>query len=101
MTGVLENFPPNSHIRFNYLISYETLPNWMKEFWYLHEAYTYLLLSPNKDPKEIEAQFPVIAEKYKTLPALKNKSAESAAGLHEMRQGRFLTFVVGWTKKLQ
>ena len=73
VTGVLENFPKNSHIRFNYLISYETLPNWLQEFWYLHEVYTYLLLSPDKDPKEIEAQFPVMAEKYKTGDALKNK----------------------------
>ncbi len=73
VTGVLEDFPQNSHIRFNYLVSYETLPNWMKEFWYLHEAYTYLLLSPGKDPKEIEAQFPAMAEKYKTSEALKNK----------------------------
>jgi putative ABC transport system permease protein len=73
VTGVIKDFPENSHIRFNYLISYETLPVWMKEFWYLHEAYTYLLLSPGKDPKEIESQFPVIAEKYKTMDALKNK----------------------------
>ena len=73
VTGVLEYFPKNSHIRFNYLISYETLPNFMKEFWYLHEAYTYLLLSPGKNPKEIEAGFPAMAEKYKTSPALKNK----------------------------
>jgi putative ABC transport system permease protein len=74
VTGVLSDFPENSHIRFNYLISYETLPVWMKEFWYLHEAYTYLLLKPGKDPKEIESQFPVMAEKYKTMNALKNKT---------------------------
>ena len=74
VTGVLANFPKNSHISFNYLIAYETLPNWMKEFWYLHEAYTYLLLLPGKDPKEIEYQFPAMAEKYKTSDALKNKS---------------------------
>ena len=74
VTGILNNFPKNSHIRFNYLISYETLPVWMKEFWYLHEAYTYLQLSPGKDPKEIESQFPVMAEKYKTMNALKNKT---------------------------
>jgi putative ABC transport system permease protein len=73
VTGVIEDFPVNSHIRFNYLVSYETLPNWMREFWYLHEAYTYLLLSPGKDPKDVEAQFPVMAEKYKTMDALKNK----------------------------
>ena len=74
VTGVLENFPKNSHIRLNYLISYETLPNYMKEFWYLHEAYTYLLLSPGISPKEIEARFPAMAEKYKTGNALKNKT---------------------------
>lgn len=74
VTGILRNFPKNSHIRFNYLISYETLPVWMKEFWYLHEAYTYLLLAPGKNPKEIESQFPAMAEKYKTMNALKNKT---------------------------
>lgn len=74
VTGILKNFPKNSHIRFNYLISYATLPVWMKDFWYLHEAYTYLLLVPGKNPKEIESQFPAMAEKYKTMNALKNKT---------------------------
>ncbi|MDX9883326.1 MAG: ABC transporter permease [Prolixibacteraceae bacterium] len=73
ITGVLQNFPKNSHISFNYFISYETLPNFLKEFWYQHETYTYLLLSPGKNPKEIEMQFPEMAEKYKTQEALKNK----------------------------
>ena len=73
VTGVIEDFPENSHIRFNYLISYETLPQWMREFWYLHEAYTYLLLAPGKNPHEIEEQFPRMAEKYKTEEALRNK----------------------------
>jgi putative ABC transport system permease protein len=73
VTGIIEDFPQNSHIRFNYIISYETLPNYMKEFWYLHEAYTYLLLSPGINPANIEAGFPALAEKYKTLDALRNK----------------------------
>jgi putative ABC transport system permease protein len=74
VTGIIEDFPQNSHIRFNYLISYETLPNYMKEFWYLHEAYTYLLLLPGINPESIEAGFPALAEKYKTLDALRNKT---------------------------
>lgn len=73
VTGVMEDFPKNSHVRFNYLISYETLPPWMREFWYKHEAYTYLLLAPGKNPKDIEDQFPQMAEKYKTSDALRNK----------------------------
>jgi putative ABC transport system permease protein len=74
VTGIIEDFPANSHIRLNYLISYETLPNYMKEFWYLHEAYTYLLLEPEADPAKIEAGFASMAEKYKTLDALRNKT---------------------------
>jgi putative ABC transport system permease protein len=40
----------------------------------LHEAYTYLLLSPGTNPREIEAKFPAMAEKYKTGNALKSKT---------------------------
>jgi len=74
VTGIIEDFPQNSHVRFNYLISYETLPAYMKEFWYLHEAYTYLLISPGINPEQIEAGFPAMAEKYKTRDALRNKT---------------------------
>ena len=73
VTGVMENFPKNSHIHYNFLISYETLPDWMKEFWLLHEAYTYLLLDPGKNPKDIENQFPALADKYKSTEVLSNK----------------------------
>ena len=73
VTGVLEDFPVNSHISFNYLIAYEGLPVWMKDFWYLHEAYTYVLLKPGVATNQIEDAFPAMAEKYKTLDALKNK----------------------------
>ncbi len=73
VTGVIENFPQNSHIRYNYLISYASLPDWMREYWYIHEAYTYVELSPGKNPADLEAAFPQMAEKYKTGDALKNK----------------------------
>jgi len=73
VTGVMEDFPVNSHISFNYLIAYEGLPVWMKDFWYLHEVYTYVLLKPGVATSQIESAFPAMAEKYKTLDALKNK----------------------------
>ncbi|MFT3934372.1 MAG: ABC transporter permease [Chitinophagaceae bacterium] len=73
VTGVIEDFPANSHIHFNYLIAYEGLPAWMKEFWYIHEVYTYVLLQPGVFPKTIEDKFPAMAEKYKTAEALKTK----------------------------
>ncbi|MBL7968886.1 MAG: ABC transporter permease [Prolixibacteraceae bacterium] len=73
VTGVMDDFPKNSHVRYNFLISYESLPDWQRNFWYWHEAYTYLLLSPGKDPKEVEAGFPAMTGKYKTAEALRNK----------------------------
>jgi len=74
VTGVLADLPPNSHFHFDFFISWETLPEWMKNFWYLHEVYTYVLLQPNVSPASIENAFPKMAEHYKTLPALKNKT---------------------------
>lgn len=73
VTGVMEDFPANSHISFDYLVSYEGLPKWMKDFWYLHEVYTYLLLPANANTRKIEAAFPQLAEKYKTEEALRSK----------------------------
>ena len=74
VSGVLEDIPDNSHIKFDYFISYRSLPQWQKEFWYMHEAYTYVLLDENADPKRIEEAFPAMAEKYKTRDALKAKT---------------------------
>lgn len=73
ITGVMEDFPVNSHIHFKYLIAYEGLPVWMKDFWYLHEAYTYVLLQPGASVAAIENAFPALAEKYKTADALRSK----------------------------
>ena len=73
VTGVLQDFPVNSHLHFNFLLSYEGLPAWQKEFWYMHEVYTYVLLQPGIAPSSIERGFPAMAEKYKTAEALRNK----------------------------
>ena len=73
VTGVMKEMPSNSHIHYNFLISYESLPERIQEFWYKHEAYTYVLLDSPERKEQIEKEFPVMAEKYKTDEALKNK----------------------------
>ncbi|MCG6189819.1 ABC transporter permease [Maribellus maritimus] len=99
VTGVLENVPQNSHIHFKYLISDATLPDWMQDFWYLHETYTYLLLSPGTSPADIEASFPQMAEKYKTGDALKEKkwaiSLVPLTGIHLQPQKQYEKEVKG------
>lgn len=74
VTGVIKEMPSNSHIHYNFLLSYATLPDWMQEYWYKHEAYTYVLLDSPERKEEIERAFPLLAEKYKTEEALKNKT---------------------------
>lgn len=73
VTGVMEEMPSNSHIRYNFLISYLSLPKFLHEYWYRHEAYTYVVVESPERVKQIEAGFPTMAEKYKTDEALKNK----------------------------
>lgn len=74
VTGVMKDMPVNSHVRYNMLISYETLPKWMDEYWYRHEVYSYVLLRSADRKKQVEEAFPLMAEQYKTDEALKNKT---------------------------
>ena len=64
VTGVMKEMPSNSHIHYSFLISYKSLPKYMQEYWYKHEAYTYVLLDSPERKAEIEREFPVMAEKY-------------------------------------
>ncbi len=73
VTGVFEDFPLQSHLHFDIMFSYSSLPQWQKETWYMHEAYTYVKVNSKADAASVEKKFPALAEKYKTEPALKEK----------------------------
>ncbi len=74
VSGILEDIPDNSHFSYDFFISWESQPNWIKDFWYLHETYSYVQLQPGVRPKSVEQAFPEMAEKYKTHESLKNKT---------------------------
>ncbi|HWK06864.1 MAG TPA: ABC transporter permease [Puia sp.] len=71
VTGVFKDIPANSTMQFNFLISWATTPEWMKDFWYIHESYTFVKLRPGTNIPQLEAQFPDIAERYKTAASFK------------------------------
>lgn len=73
VTGVMKEMPSNSHIHYNFLISYKSLGQYLHDYWYKHEVYTYVLLDSPERMEEIEKAFPAMSEKYKTDEALKNK----------------------------
>lgn len=72
VTGVFKDVPANSTMQFNFLVSWNTVPKFEKDFWYLHESYTFVKLKPHASPALVEARFPELAERYKTGPSLKD-----------------------------
>lgn len=72
VTGVFKDLPRNTTTQFDFLLSWQTSARWMWNFWYLHESYTYVKLQEGADQNEIEAQFPQVAEKFKTRETLKD-----------------------------
>jgi len=72
VTGIFADVPPNTTMKFNFLISWSTTPEFLKNFWYIHESYTFVKLKSNTNIPALEAKFPALAERYKTGPALKD-----------------------------
>lgn len=65
--------PVRSHLHYDFLLSYNTIPKERQDIWYIHGVYTYVRLMPGKTPGEIEQAFRDISDKYKT-DALKHKT---------------------------
>lgn len=67
VTGVVKNVPPNSHLNFNMLRSFETLygdNSEEMESWVNARFYTYLLLTENCDHRQLEEKFPALVDKH-------------------------------------
>ena len=69
VTAVIKDVPDNSHLQFEVLFSYNSIldeegwPEYLKS-WEKYGAYSYLLLNPSVDPKEIQAKIPDLISKY-------------------------------------
>lgn len=68
ITGVAQDPPGNSHIQFEYLVSFESLKTmrpWEYEVWYHPPMYTYVELTSAASEKEIEEAFPGVYRRYR------------------------------------
>lgn len=72
ITGIMEDMPARSHLHYDFLLSYSTIPKDRQDIWYIHGVYTYIRLTPGKNPHEVENDFISISERYKT-DALRHK----------------------------
>lgn len=68
VTGVCRDVPPNSHLRFDLLLSFSGLealwPSLKDQTWASNGFLTYILLSPSADPRSLEAKFPSLIGAY-------------------------------------
>ncbi|MCE7992467.1 MAG: FtsX-like permease family protein [Roseivirga sp.] len=64
VSGVFDELPSNTHLDFDFLVSFSTLENpevlrtRLKESWIWNPAWTYLVLNENVNPADMEAKFP-------------------------------------------
>ena len=66
VTGIMEDIPPNSHLRFDFLLSYTSFhpDGGVNSSWQWSQCYTYLRLAPQANPKVVEAKLTTLVDKY-------------------------------------
>ncbi|MGB3850656.1 MAG: ABC transporter permease [Tunicatimonas sp.] len=66
VTGVMEDVPPNSHLQFDFLLSYTSLPSesGMNRSWAWSQCYTYVQLTPTAEPAAVENKLVALIDKY-------------------------------------
>lgn len=64
ISGVCEDVPSNSHIKFDILASIQTFPFFKIENYTGFSAHCYFKLTPNADAKALEAKFPKMVDNY-------------------------------------
>lgn len=70
VSGVLDELPSNTHLKFDFLVSFETLDNpevlqpGLRAHWIWNPSWTYLLLKPGISPEALEKQFPLFVKKH-------------------------------------
>lgn len=68
VTGIVQNPPENTHLKFNALFSFQTLVNITNgqaaNTWRWNAFLTYILLSPEADAQQLQAKIPAFIEKH-------------------------------------
>jgi putative ABC transport system permease protein len=64
VSGVMENFPSNSHIQFDFLASFKTHRHGMNPEWSPSNYYTYVKLKSEADPAVFEEKLGSLVDKY-------------------------------------
>ena len=72
ISGVIEDVPQNSHLKFSSLLSVITFPFTARENFISFSSYTYFRLKPGSDPAAMEAKIPKVVDTYAAAQIEKN-----------------------------
>ncbi|UCH62912.1 MAG: ABC transporter permease [Fidelibacterota bacterium] len=64
VTGVIKDFPHNSHFHYDFLLSLATSPDSRSTNWLNNNYHTYIVLKEGASAEELEAKFPDMIRKY-------------------------------------
>src|SRR5882762_6575572 len=97
VTGVLDQTPPNTHLKFDVLFSYKTLdgrigkrPDYgvarFEQSWQRNDMYTFIQVRQGTNPAELEAKFPAIVATHNPNSKERNQkdilSLQSLGDIH-------------------
>jgi len=94
ITGVFNDIPDNSHLKFNILVSWTTLDNRrgnaLERFennWDRKDFYTYIRLRPNVDPAAVSSNLPAFIHRH--IPAESSHNQQSSLSLEPLKAIHF------------
>ncbi len=94
ITGVFNDIPDNSHLKFNILVSWATLDNRrgnaLERFennWDRKDFYTYIRLRPGADPALISSNLPAFIHRH--IPAESSHNQQSSLSLEPLKAIHF------------
>ena len=67
VTGIVKSAPPNSHFKYDILLSYENLiqsSRYWDDYWVSENVYSYVRLAPGADAEVLQAKLPQIPEAF-------------------------------------
>lgn len=77
VTAIAKDVPANSHVHFDFLVSFSSLPQqyrgWTSRNWYWNPCWTYVLMREGASLNELADNFPKFVDKY-FHPAIKEQT---------------------------
>ena len=76
VTGVIEDFPHNSHFHFDFIASLVSYQGTLNDFWVSNNFYTYVLLREGSTQAQLQEKLPHFLEKY-AIPQIEQVTGQS------------------------